>query len=310
MARRRAGSPSLPAFVAAHTELLAADAALSFDGGFDADDRPQIGFGSQRAALRGDPRARGAARTCTRPARGWWRTRPGGSSGRWPRLKGPDERVNLDGLLRPDPPGHGRRARGAGARRLGRRGAAPRTGRRPFPRRGQRRRRPSSSCSSPRPAISRASATGWMGEGHKTVLPSRAGLPPRFPARRGSGPRRRPGRAAPLPRRARLRGLRDRGHGLDRAVAHRARYPLRATRSSTPRGRSTASSQPSARRPMPPAGRASGWAADSAVSRRRDGHRPARLARPRAERVHHALHYLRGIKYSATVLDAFGAAGR
>ncbi|MGN6359026.1 MAG: M20/M25/M40 family metallo-hydrolase, partial [Thermomicrobiales bacterium] len=40
------GSPSLPAFVASHTDLLAADAALSFDGGFEASNRPQIGFGS------------------------------------------------------------------------------------------------------------------------------------------------------------------------------------------------------------------------------------------------------------------------
>lgn len=40
------GSPSLPGFVASHKELLRADAALSFDGGFDAGDVPRIGLGS------------------------------------------------------------------------------------------------------------------------------------------------------------------------------------------------------------------------------------------------------------------------
>ena len=65
------GSPSLPDFVAAHTDLLAADAALSFDGGFDADDRPHIGFGSSGLLF------------VEIRARGWWRIPRGDSSGRW-----------------------------------------------------------------------------------------------------------------------------------------------------------------------------------------------------------------------------------
>jgi acetylornithine deacetylase/succinyl-diaminopimelate desuccinylase-like protein len=40
------GSPSLPAFVEQHRELLAADASLSFDGGFDAGNVPRINLGT------------------------------------------------------------------------------------------------------------------------------------------------------------------------------------------------------------------------------------------------------------------------
>ncbi len=40
------GSPSLPAFVEKNRDLLAADAALSFDGGFDASGQPRIQLGS------------------------------------------------------------------------------------------------------------------------------------------------------------------------------------------------------------------------------------------------------------------------
>ena len=40
------GSPSLPAFVEGNRELLEADGALSFDGGFDASGRPRIQLGS------------------------------------------------------------------------------------------------------------------------------------------------------------------------------------------------------------------------------------------------------------------------
>jgi acetylornithine deacetylase/succinyl-diaminopimelate desuccinylase-like protein len=40
------GSPSLPAFVEQHRDLLMADAALSFDGGFDAGNVPRINLGS------------------------------------------------------------------------------------------------------------------------------------------------------------------------------------------------------------------------------------------------------------------------
>lgn len=44
------GSPSLPAFVDEHLELLRADAALSFDGGFAAGNIPQVGLGSSGLA--------------------------------------------------------------------------------------------------------------------------------------------------------------------------------------------------------------------------------------------------------------------
>jgi acetylornithine deacetylase/succinyl-diaminopimelate desuccinylase-like protein len=40
------GSPSLPAFVETHRDLLQADAALSFDGGFDAGNIPRINLGT------------------------------------------------------------------------------------------------------------------------------------------------------------------------------------------------------------------------------------------------------------------------
>jgi len=40
------GSPSLPGFVEANRELLKADGALSFDGGFDASGRPRVQLGS------------------------------------------------------------------------------------------------------------------------------------------------------------------------------------------------------------------------------------------------------------------------
>src|SRR5215471_4627153 len=91
------GSPSLPAFVAAHKELLAADAALSFDGGFQGGDRPQVGFGSS-GLLYVEIRVRGAskdlhsarARLVENPA---WRLVWALSA-----LKGPEERVNLPGF--------------------------------------------------------------------------------------------------------------------------------------------------------------------------------------------------------------------
>src|SRR5215212_6277385 len=94
------GSPSLPAFVAAHTELLAADAALSFDGGFEASDRPRVGFGSS-GLLYVEIRAKGAAedlhsaraRLVENPA---WRLVWALAS-----LKGPDERVTLEGFYEP-----------------------------------------------------------------------------------------------------------------------------------------------------------------------------------------------------------------
>ncbi len=166
------GSPSLPAFVAAHTELLTADAALSFDGGFDADDRPHIGFGSS-GLLFVEIRVRGAqadlhsarARLVQNPA---WRLVWALSA-----LKGPDGRINLDGFYDPIRP----------VTAIDR-AALAQTG---WNDEAQRR-----SLGTDRfigdvsglaafeqllftPTCNIAGfGTGWMGEGHKTVLPSRA----------------------------------------------------------------------------------------------------------------------------------------
>lgn len=166
------GSPSLPAFVAEHTALLAADAALSFDGGFDADDRPHIGFGSS-GLLFVEIRVRGAradlhsarARLVENPA---WRLVWALSE-----LRGPDGRVNLPGFydaIRPVTAID--------------RAALAQTG---WNDEAQRR-----SLGTERflggvsglaafeqllftPTCNIAGfGTGWMGEGHKTVLPSRA----------------------------------------------------------------------------------------------------------------------------------------
>jgi acetylornithine deacetylase/succinyl-diaminopimelate desuccinylase-like protein len=94
------GSPSLPAFVEQHRDLLMADAALSFDGGFDASNRPRVNFGSS-GLLYVEIRVRGAekdlhsarARLVQNPA---WRLI-------WAlnKLKGEDGRVNLPGFYDP-----------------------------------------------------------------------------------------------------------------------------------------------------------------------------------------------------------------
>lgn len=166
------GSPSLPGFVNDHTDLLAADAALSFDGGFDADDRPQIGFGSS-GLLFVEIRARGAradlhsarARLVENPA---WRLV-------WAlgALKGPDGRINLPGFYDPIRPVT-----------TSDRAALAQTG---WNDEAQRR---SLGVERFLGGVSGLAAfeqllftptcniagfgTGWMGEGHKTVLPSRA----------------------------------------------------------------------------------------------------------------------------------------
>lgn len=166
------GSQSLPAFVAAHTDLLAADAALSFDGGFAADDRPQISFGSS-GLLYVEIRVRGAskdlhsarARLVENPA---WRL-VWALAG----LKDADERVTLDGFydpIRPITPVE--------------RAALARTG---WDDAAQQRELGvtrflggvSGTAALEQllftPTCNIAGfATGWMGEGHKTVLPSRA----------------------------------------------------------------------------------------------------------------------------------------
>ena len=91
------GSPSLPAFVAAHKELLAADAALSFDGGFGAGDVPRINLGSSgllfvQLRARGGSKDLHSARARLVPNPAWklvWALAS---------IKGPDGRVKIDGF--------------------------------------------------------------------------------------------------------------------------------------------------------------------------------------------------------------------
>jgi acetylornithine deacetylase/succinyl-diaminopimelate desuccinylase-like protein len=91
------GSPSLPGFVDGHRDLLRADAALSFDGGFDAGDTPRINLGSsgllfvQLRAQGGSKDLHSArARLVPNPA---WKLVWALSS-----IKGPDGRVLIDGF--------------------------------------------------------------------------------------------------------------------------------------------------------------------------------------------------------------------
>ena len=91
------GSPSLPAFVAAHKDLLAADAALSFDGGFDAGDVPRINLGSSgllfvQLRAKGGEKDLHSARARLVPNPAWklvWALNS---------LKGPDGRVKIAGF--------------------------------------------------------------------------------------------------------------------------------------------------------------------------------------------------------------------
>ncbi len=91
------GSPSLPGFVEKHRELLAADGALSFDGGFDASGRPRIQLGSS-GLLYIELRGRGPkrdlhsarARLVDNPA---WKLVWALNS-----MKGDDERILIDGF--------------------------------------------------------------------------------------------------------------------------------------------------------------------------------------------------------------------
>ncbi|HEY8602486.1 MAG TPA: M20/M25/M40 family metallo-hydrolase [Thermomicrobiales bacterium] len=166
------GSPSLPAFVAAHTDLLAADAALSFDGGFDADNRPHIGFG-ESGLLFVEIRVRGAgadlhsarARLVQNPA---WRLVWALSA-----LKGPDGRINLEDFYAPIRP-----VTASDRAALAQTGWDDETQRRSL---GTDRFLGDVSGLAAfeqllfTPTCNIAGfGTGWMGEGHKTVLPSRA----------------------------------------------------------------------------------------------------------------------------------------
>src|SRR5690606_21940681 len=95
-----------PVFVAAHLDLLAADAALSFDGGFDAGDTPRINLGSSgllfvQLRARGGSKDLHSARARLVPNPAWklvWALAS---------LKGPDGRVKIDGFydaIRPPSP--------------------------------------------------------------------------------------------------------------------------------------------------------------------------------------------------------------
>ena len=166
------GSPSLPGWVKAHTDLLQADAALSFDGGFGGSNRPRINFGSS-GLLFVEIRARGAekdlhsarARLVQNPA---WRLVWALSQ-----LKGPDGRINLPGFYDAIRPVTALE-----------RGMLERSG---WDDSAQQR---DLGVESFIDGVSGVDAyerllftptcniagfgTGWIGEGHKTVLPSRA----------------------------------------------------------------------------------------------------------------------------------------
>ncbi|MGN6675938.1 MAG: M20/M25/M40 family metallo-hydrolase [Thermomicrobiales bacterium] len=166
------GSPSLPAFVASHTDLLAADAALSFDGGFEASNRPQIGFGSS-GLLYVELRVRGAqkdlhsarARLVENPA---WRLV-------WAlgQLKGSGGRVHLDGFYDPIRPVNA--IERSALERYGWNDEAQKCelGVDRFLNDVSGVAALEQLLFTPTCNIA-GFATGWMGEGHKTVLPSRA----------------------------------------------------------------------------------------------------------------------------------------
>lgn len=100
------GSPNLPAFVEEHRDLLRCDHTLSFDGGFDPSDRPTITLGSSgllylHLDCQGATKDLHSARARLVPNPAWrlvWALRT---------LKGPDERITIDGfyddVLPPDP---------------------------------------------------------------------------------------------------------------------------------------------------------------------------------------------------------------
>lgn len=100
------GSPSLPAFVDAHRDLLRCDCTLSFDGGFDPPNRPRIQFGSSgllyvHLDCEGSTKDLHSARARLVPNPAWrlvWALST---------LKDRDERITIDGfaddILPPDP---------------------------------------------------------------------------------------------------------------------------------------------------------------------------------------------------------------
>lgn len=91
------GSPSLPAFFEANRELLRADAALSFDGGFDAGNVPRVNLGSSGLAsvtlkARGGTKDLHSARARLVPNPAWklvWALAT---------MKAPDGTITIDGF--------------------------------------------------------------------------------------------------------------------------------------------------------------------------------------------------------------------
>jgi acetylornithine deacetylase/succinyl-diaminopimelate desuccinylase-like protein len=91
-------SPSLPGFVDANIDLLTADAALSFDGGFDAGDIPRVNLGSSgllfiEMSARGGTHDLHSARARLVPNPAWklvWALAS---------MKGPDGHILIDGFL-------------------------------------------------------------------------------------------------------------------------------------------------------------------------------------------------------------------
>jgi len=91
------GSPSLPAFVDAHRELLRCHFTLSFDGGFDPSDRPTITLGSSgllyvHLDCQGGTKDLHSARARLVPNPAWRIVWALGT------LKGADERIAIDGF--------------------------------------------------------------------------------------------------------------------------------------------------------------------------------------------------------------------
>ncbi len=91
------GSPSLPGFVEKHLDTLKADASLSFDGGFDAGDVPRINLGSSgllfiQMRAKGGTKDLHSARARLVPNPAWklvWALAS---------MKGPDGRILIDGF--------------------------------------------------------------------------------------------------------------------------------------------------------------------------------------------------------------------
>ena len=302
------GSPSLPTFVAAHKDLLAADAALSFDGGFAADDRPEVGFGSS-GLLYVEIRVRGAskdlhsarARLVENPA---WRLIWALAG-----LKGSDERVNLPGFydaIRPvtaleratleqanwDDAAQ-QRALGV-SRFLGGVQGTDALERLLFT-----------------PTCNIAGfTTGWMGEGHKTVLPSRAACRIDFRLVADQDPN------AIL---ATLRQYLD-DHGCaDFAIEDMGSIEPSRTALDTPfaelivnAARQVYGVQPTVRPTHDASGRQGVWLGGQlgGIPAAGTGIGPPDWHGHAANEFITVSHYLRGIKYSAAILSAFGESQR